>query len=189
MPCTPAKARHLFKNGKARPKRTKLGLFYVQLCYEQEPDNQPLVVGVDPGSKFEGFSVAGTKDTVVSLMVEAPDHAKEAVQTRRTMRRARRFRKWRRPKRFDNRLTRKPRIPPSTRSRWEAKARIVAQLKAIMPLTDVVVEDVQAETRKGKGGKWNASFSPVQVGKEHLYRLLGEMGLTVHLSEGWQTKE
>jgi len=189
MPCTPAKARHLFKSGKARPKRNKLGLFYVQLCYEQEPDNQPLVVGVDPGSKFEGFSVAGTKDTVVSLMVEAPDHAKEAVETRRTMRRARRFRKWRRPKRFDNRLGRKQRIPPSTRSRWEAKARVVRHLKSILPLTDAVVEDVQAVTRAGKRRKWNAAFSPVQVGKEHLYRLLRDMGLQVSLKEGWQTKE
>jgi len=189
MPCTPAKARHLFKSGKAKPKRNKLGLFYVQLCYEQEPDNQPLVVGVDPGSTFEGFSVVGTLDTVTNLMVEAPEHVKEAVGTRRTMRRARRFRKWRRPKRFDNRLNHKERLPPSTRSRWEAKARIVAHLKSIMPLTDVVVEDVQAITRSGARRKWNAAFSPVQVGKEHLYRLLSEMGLAVHTREGWQTKE
>jgi RRXRR protein len=189
MPCTPAKARHLLKSGKAKPKRNKLGLFYVQLCYEQESDNQPLVVGVDPGSKFEGFSVVGTKDTVTNLMVEAPDHVKEAVQTRRTMRRARRFRKWRRPKRFDNRLNRKQRLPPSTRSRWEAKSRIVAHLKFILPLTDAVVEDVQAVMRPGKRRKWNAAFSPVQVGKEHLHRLLREMGLEVHTREGWQTKE
>jgi RRXRR protein len=188
MPCTPAKARHLFKSGNARPKRNKLGLFYVQLCYEQDPDNQPLVAGIDPGSKFEGFSVVGTKETVVNLMVEAPDHVKDAVETRRTMRRARRFRKWRRPKRFDNRLGRKQRIPPSTRSRWEAKARVVMQLQKILPLTDVVIEDVQAVTRPGKGGKWNGSFSPVQVGKEHLYRLLRKMGLTVHLCQGYQTK-
>ena len=92
MPCTPAKARHLFKSGLARPKRNKLGLFYVQLCYEQEPENQPLVAGVDPGSKFEGYSVVGSKDTVINLMVEAPDHVKEAVETRRSMRRARRSR-------------------------------------------------------------------------------------------------
>src|SRR5947207_897455 len=189
MPCTPAKARHLFKSGKARPKRNKSGLFYVQLTYQQEPDNQPLVAGIDPGSKFEGYSVAGTQDTVLNLMTEAPVHVKEAVETRRTMRRARRFRKWRRPKRFHNRLNRKKRLPPSTRSRWEAKARMIAQLKSIMPLSDVVVEDVQAETRAGKGRKWNGSFSPVQVGKEHLYRLLREMGLIVHLKEGWQTKE
>jgi len=189
MPCTPAKARHLFKSGKAKPKRNKLGLFYVQLTYEQEPDNQPLVAGVDPGSKFEGYSVVGTQDTVLNLMVEAPDHVKDAVETRRTMRRARRYRKWRRPKRFDNRLNRKRRIPPSTRSRWEAKARVVAQLLKILPLTDVVVEDVCAELRKGKGRKWNGSFSPVQVGKEHLCKLLEKMGLTVHLCRGHQTKE
>ncbi len=189
MPCTPAKARHLFKSGKAKPKRNKLGLFYVQLYYEQEPDNQQLVIGVDPGSKFEGLSVVGTEETVLNVMVETPDHVKDAVETRRTMRRARRYRKWRRPKRFDNRLKRKQRIPPSTRSRWEAKARIVAQLGKVLPLTDVVIEDVQAVTRQGKGGKWNAAFSPVQVGKEHLYGLLGAMGLTVHLREGWQTKE
>jgi hypothetical protein len=189
MPCTPAKARYLLKQGKAKPKRNKLGLFYVQLCYQQEPNNQSLVAGIDPGSKFEGYSVVGTKDTGLNLMVEAPAHVKGAVQTRRTMRRARRLRKWRRPKRFGNRLGRKQRLAPSTRSRWEAKARVIAQLKKIMPLTDVVVEDVQAVTRTGKGGHWNAAFSPVQVGKEHLYRLLREMGLQLHLKEGWQTKE
>src|SRR2546426_8352160 len=174
FPCPPAAARHLFKSGKAKPKRNKLGLFYVQLCYEQEPDHQPLVAGIDPGSKFEGYSVVGTKDTVLNLMVEAPDHVKDAIETRRTMRRARRHRKWRRPKRFDNRLNRKRRIPPSTRSRWEAKARIIMHLQKVLPLMAVVVEDVQAVTRKGKGGKGNAAFSPIQVGKEHLYRLLRE---------------
>ena len=53
----------------------------------------------------------------------------------------------------------------------------------------VVVEDVQAVTRPGKGGKWNGLFSPVQVGKEHLSHLLQEMGLEVQTREGWQTKE
>ena len=189
MPCTPAKARHLFKSGKAKPKRNKLGLFYVQLCYEQELHNQPLVAGIDPGSTFEGYSVVGSQETVINLMIEAPDHVKDAVEVRRTMRHARRHRKWRRPKRFENRLTRQNRLPPSTRSRWETKARVLAHLYTILPLTDVIVEDVQAVTRKGKGGKWNASFSPVQVGKERLYRLLREMGLEVHTREGWQTKE
>jgi hypothetical protein len=188
MPCTPATARHLHKCGRAKPKRNKLGLFYLQLTYGQEPDNQPLVAGIDPGSTFEGYSMVGTTETVLNLMAEAPDHVKEAVETRRTMRRARRHRKWRRPKRFDNRLNRKKRLPPSTRSRWGAKARVIAHLSHILPLTDVVVEDVQAVTRPGTGGKWNTSFSPVQVGKEHLYRLLRQMGLVVHTRQGWETK-
>lgn len=154
--------------GKGRPAWDKLGLFYVRLCYTQEPQNQPLIVGIDPGSKFEGFSVVGSKDTVLNLMVEAPTHVKGAVEIRRTMRRARRQRKWRRPKRFHNRLNRRRRIPPSTRSRWEAKARIVAQLLKTVPLTGAIVEDVQAVTRLGKGRKWNAAFSPVQCGKRAL---------------------
>lgn len=189
MPCTPAKARHLLKQGKARPKRNKLGLFYVQLCYEQEPDNQPLVVGIDPGSKFEGFSVVGSSDTVCNLMVEAPSHVKDAVEVRRTMRRARRFRKWRRPKRFDNHLNRTKRISPSTRSRWETKARIVAQLCQVLPATSAVIEDIRAVTRPGNNRKWNVSFSPVQCGKEHLHSRLRGMDLAVHTQEGWQTKK
>ena len=189
MPCTPPKARAVLKAGKARPKRNKLGLFYLQLTYEQAPDNQPFVVGIDPGSKFEGFSVVGTKATVCNLMVEAPDHVKKAVKTRRTLRRARRFRLWRRPCRTQNRLAGQRRLPPSTRSRWEAKARMVRQLLAIPPLTAVVVEDVQAVTRPGPGRQWNASFSPVQVGKVHLYRILQALGLILHLRAGRQTQQ
>src|SRR5215469_8808396 len=188
MPCLPPKARALLEAGKARPRRNKLGLFYLQLTYVQEPTNQVLVAGIDPGSKFEGYSVVGTQDTVLNLMVEAPTHVKGAVKTRRTMRRARRFRKWRRPARNQNRLMGHHHLPPSTRSRWEAKARVVAQLRRTLPLSDVVVEDVQAVARPGQGGKWNGAFSPVQVGKEHLYELLRAMGVRLHLREGWQTK-
>lgn len=188
MPCTPPKARALLKAGKARPRRNKLGLFYLQLTYSQEPTNQLLVAGVDPGSKFEGYSVVGTQETVLNLMVEAPTHVKDALQTRRAMRRARRKRLWRRPARNQNRLARKTRLPPSTRSRWEAKARMLAQLCCILPISDVVVEDVQAVTRPGQGRKWNAAFSPVQMGKQHLSGRLHSMGLRVYLREGWRTK-
>jgi hypothetical protein len=189
MPCRPAKARHLLKQGKAVARRSKLGLFYLQLKYEQEPHTQTLVVGVDPGSRFEGFSVVGAGDTVLNAMAEAPTHVKKAIEARRNMRRARRSRKWRRPARNNNRLGSRRRLPPSTRSRWEAKARIVRQLKAILPVTDAALEDVCAKTRCGRGGRWNESFSPVQMGKQHLYRRLEEMGLRVHMYKGWQTKE
>jgi hypothetical protein len=189
MPCTPPKARALLKAGKARPKRNKLGLFYVQLTYEQEPTNQSLVVGIDPSSRFEGYSVVGTKETVHNLMVEAPTYVKQAVERRRAMRRARRFRLWRRPCRGQNRLARTRRLPPSTRIRWEAKARIAQRLATILPLSDVAVEDVQATTRPGAGRRWNQSFSPVQVGKEHLYRLLQRQGLSLHVFPGVVTKQ
>jgi RRXRR protein len=190
MPCHPAKARRRLAQGKAQARWSKLGLFYIQLTWEQEPHNQPLAVGVDPGATYEGYAVVGKKDTILNLMAEAPTHVTGAVQVRRTMRRARRARRCRRrPARFHNRLAGHRRIPPSTRARWEAKARVVAHLRRILPLTDVVVEDVRATTRQGKGGPWNARFSPIQAGKEHLYSLLRGMSLTLWTKEGWQTKE
>jgi hypothetical protein len=65
----------------------------------------------------------------------------------------------------------------------------VRQLAAILPLSDEAVEDVKAAPRPGSGGQWNRSFSPVQVGKEHLYGLLKEHGLTLHLYTGIVTSQ
>ena len=50
MPCTPAKARWLLKAGKAKPKRNKLGLFYIQLRYEQDGEmyGEEAFASVDP---------------------------------------------------------------------------------------------------------------------------------------------
>lgn len=188
MPCHPARARFLIKRGKAVPKRNKLGIFYLQLTYEVEPDNRVLALGVDPGSKFEGFSVVGTKHTVLNVMSEAPTHVKKAVEQRRQMRRARRYRKTRRrPQRSDNRRNGDDFLPPSTRARWEAKLRIIRQLLKILPISHIVVEDVRAETKKGKW-RWNKHFSPVQAGKEYFYCCLREFGFEPVLKQGHETK-
>ena len=135
-----------------------------------------------------GFSVIGTQDTVVNIMTQAPTHVKGAMETRYRMRRARRFRRWRRSRRNQNRLRRQRSLPPSTRSRWQAKLRIVSHLLQIMPLTDVAVEDVHVQTKTGQK-KWNKSFSPVQMGKEYLYTRLRQFGLGLHLIEAWRTKQ
>ncbi len=184
MPTRPGKARKLMAAGKAVGKWNKLGVFYIQLTYEVEPNNQRLVVGIDPGSKWEGFTVQGEQETVLNVMVDAPTHIKKAVETRRVMRRNRRYRKCRRrPARFKNRLKGRKFLPPSTKARWEAKLRIVTQLAKILPLTDVVVEDTKAETRAGDR-RWNVGFSPIQQGKNYLYAQLREMGLQLHIFEG-----
>ncbi|MGB4731944.1 MAG: RRXRR domain-containing protein, partial [Candidatus Methanoculleus thermohydrogenotrophicum] len=71
-PTTPARARLLLKQGKAKPYWNKLGIFCIIPTYAVEPDNQPLVVGLDPDSSFEGWSVVGTRETVANGMLEAP---------------------------------------------------------------------------------------------------------------------
>jgi len=189
MPCLAVRARKLLDTGKAVGAWNKLGIFYIRLKVSKEPKNQRLVVGIDPGSKFEGYSVVGTKDTVLNIMSEAPDWVKKAVETRRNMRRARRFRNTRRREcRFDNRLAGTRRLPPSTKSRWDAKLRIVTKLAQIMPLTGAVVEDVKAVTKKGQR-RWNVNFSPIEAGKEYLYNGLRGLGLELRLKQGMETKE
>ena len=188
MPTTPARARLLLKLGKARPYWNKLGIFCIILTYDVKPDNQPLVVGIDPGSSFEGWSVVGTNDTVLNGMSETPKHVKKAVELRRILRRARRHRKcWRRPARFNNRLQGRTFLPPSTFARWNARVRILEQLQTILPITAVVVEDVAAVTKKDSK-RWNTNFSPLEVGKALFYQKIRELGCDLYLRAGYETK-
>ncbi len=189
MPTTPTRARLLLKKGKARAYWNKLGVFCIILKRELEPNNQPIVVGIDPGSRFEGWSVVGAKETILNGMSEAPTHVKDAVAQRREMRRARRHRKcWRREMRFDNRLRDKDTLPSSTFARWNAKLRILVQLAKVLPITDVVVEDIQAETRKGCK-RWNSNFSPIEQGKQWFYSQVETLKVRLHLKQGYETKE
>jgi len=188
MPCTPKRARHLLNKGKACAYWNKLGVFCIILKREVEPANQPIAVGIDPGSKWEGWSVVGTKDTVLNGMSEAPKHVKDAVEVRKNMRRARRHRLWRREARFNNRQRNKTSLPPSTQARWGAKLRILAQLKKILPISDAVVEDVKASSKK-RCKRWNSNFSPIEHGKNWFYDEVKKLGVKLHLRGGYETKE
>ena len=188
MPTTPTRARLLLKNGQASPYWNELGVFCIILKKEVEPDNQPLALGIDPGNKFEGWSVVGTQEVVLNGMSEAPHHIKKSLEVRRDMRRSRRVRNcWRRPARFHNRLRNKKSLPPSTHARWHAKLRIVGQLRQIIPITDVVVEDVKDMTKKGKK-RWNKNFSPLEQGKTWFYAEIVDQDLRLHLKQGFETK-
>jgi len=99
----------------------------------------------------------------------------------------------RRGRRFRNTPCRKPRfnrsrggIPPRTFARWQWKLRLCWWLKKLFPLTDWVVEDIQAKTKQGKK-RWNASFSPLEVGKKWFYMEVQKLG-NVHLFRGYETK-
>lgn len=186
MPTTPSRARFLMEQGKASAYRNKLGVFCIILHQAKEPNNQPLALGIDPGSKFEGWSVVGTKYTVLNGMSEAPTWVKENVSTRSQMRRARRFRNCpRRQQRSNNRA--KQCLPPSTKSRWQAKLNIVRHIQRILPIEVVVVEDIKAESRKDSK-KWNTNFSPLGQGKNWLYSEINNLGLRLVTWEGQETK-
>ena len=62
MPCSPAKARHLLDDGKAKVK--KRTPFTIQLVYGSSGYTQEVILGVDAGSKTIGMSTSTKKEEV-----------------------------------------------------------------------------------------------------------------------------
>jgi hypothetical protein len=183
MPCTERRARQMVASKKATP-FWRRGIFCIRLNVEPAARRlQQVVVGIDPGSKKEGYTVKSEAHTYLNIQADAVVHVSDAVETRRNMRRARRFRKT--PCRANRQNRARGCLPPSTRARWQWKLRIVEQLAKILPITDIVVEDIKART-KGKR-KWDSRFSPLEVGKTWFYAELKRFG-TVHLVLGYETK-
>jgi hypothetical protein len=185
MPTKPSRARRWIKSGKATP-FWKKGVFCVRLNIEpKDRKTQEIAVGIDPGSKKEAFTVKSEAHTYLNIQTDAVTWVKDSVKTRREMRRGRRFRKTPCRKPRYNRA--KGSLSPSTKARWQWKLRVCWWLKSIFPITDFVVEDIAATTRKGKR-RWNVSFSPLEVGKKWFYVELEKLG-NVHTLKGYETKE
>ncbi|MBS3948432.1 MAG: RRXRR domain-containing protein, partial [Dethiobacter sp.] len=58
MPTTPGNARKMLRDGLARPRRNKLGLFYIQMIRPVGAITQPMFLALDQGGKYEGVAVA-----------------------------------------------------------------------------------------------------------------------------------
>ncbi len=186
MPTTTARARKWIKSGKATP-FFKKGVFCVRLNTEpSDRKTQSVAVGIDPGSKKEGFTVKSKAHTYLNVQVDTPPWANEKVKTgpnkgknkttlqRAQMRRARRYRQTPYRQCRPHRNIRHLRMPPSTRSRWELKLNVCKWLVSMFPITDFVVEDIKASTKK-QAKKWNQSFSPLEIGKQWFYYQLNRM--------------
>jgi RRXRR protein len=190
MPCSEKRARLLMQRGQAQTYWQK-GIFCIKLTKEPRArEYQEVALGIDPGSKREGYTVLTKKAVVLNITTNTPHWVKDHVETRRALRKSRRFRKtpYRacRRNRTANRVSN--RLAPSTKARWSAKLRITKQLHKVLPLTHVNIEDIKAATKKDKP-KWNTSFSPLEVGKTWFYAELEKLGIVLLKTEGYKTKE
>ncbi len=184
MPCHPARARELVRKGRA-VRRFSKGIFYIRLLDREGGMTQEVAVGIDPGSKKEGFTVKSEAHTFLNIQADAVTWVKDAVKTRRDMRKKRRSR---------NTPCRQPRsnrsvgkwLAPSTRSRWGWKLRIANWLSKLYPVSHFVVEDIKARTTGQR--KWDVSFSPLEYGKTWFYEELRKTA-PVDTNSGWDTKQ
>ena len=187
MPTTPSRARKWIKSGKATH-FWKGGLFCVRLNVEPSARvSQPVAVGIDPGSKREGYSVTSAAHTYTNIQAEARYGVKEAEKRSTQRRRTRRGRNTPCRKPRQNRKQSKKRLPPSTRARWHWKLRLATFLCQLFPVSVFVVEDIKAQTKPNKR-RWNSRFSPLQVGKQWFYEELGKLA-PVQTKQGFETKD
>jgi hypothetical protein len=184
MPTKPSRARKWIKSGKATG-FWKKGVFCVRLNEEPSArEMQPVVVGVDPGSKKEGFTVKSQAHTFLNIQADAVTWVSKQVEERRICRNSRRQRNT--PYR-KVRFNRKGRgLAPSTKARWQWKLRVIKWLHKLYPITKFVVEDIKARTTGNR--QWNFHFSPLQMGKTWFYTCLEQIAPVVKVL-GFTTKQ
>ena len=144
MPCSPAKARHLLDEGKAKiKKRTP---FTIQLLFGSTGYTQEVILGVDAGSKTIGLSASAETEELLSAEVKPRNDVVDLLSTRREFRRARRNRKTRyRKPRFDNRVRSKHKgwLAPSVEVKIQEHITSIRRVCRILPVSKVVIETAE----------------------------------------------
>ena len=187
MPTKPSRAKRWIRSGKATP-FWKNGIFCVRLNVDpSDTEFQEIAVGIDPGSKKEGWTVKSEAHTYLNIQADAHSKVGKKVEKRRELRRGRRSRKCPNRKNRTNRLANKVRIPAGTRARWDWKLRILDWLSNLYRITSVCVEDIKAGSIE-RAKKWNQSFSPLEVGKHWFYTQIEKRWNLLTL-QGWETQE
>jgi 5-methylcytosine-specific restriction endonuclease McrA len=152
MPCHPARARKLLKNGKAAVYRRYP--FTIIMTYRVGGDLQPIEIKFDPGSRTTGIALVGHFDRGSEViwagnLNHRGHQIKRNLDSRRAVRRSRRNRKTRyRPARFNNRQRPQGWLPPSLRSRVDNVKNWMLKLVRLAPLTQIAVETVRFDTQK-----------------------------------------
>ena len=151
MPCSPAKARHLLKDGKAVVKhRTP---FTIQLIYGSSGYKQEVILGVDAGSKTIGLSASTRTTELFAANVIPRNDVVNKLSTRREFRRNRRNRKMRyRQARFNNRIRTKHKgwLAPSVEVKIQEHITPIKRICGILPISKVVVETAEFDLQKLK---------------------------------------
>jgi hypothetical protein len=141
MPCSPAKARMLLKEGKARVVRREP--FTIKLLFGSSGHTQEVVAGMDTGSRTVGSAATANGKVIYQAETKLRDDVSGKMQQRAMYRSGRRARKTRyRPARFANRASMRAsgRLAPSIRSKVESHLRERRFVESILPVSRWKVE-------------------------------------------------
>lgn len=186
-PTIPARARKLLRGGVAKKVWSKFGTFGIQMLVETRREIPKTVIGVDTGSKFEGYAVICGQENSLSVKLDLPDKKNivRKLDERHRLRRTRRKRKCRRrPARFDNR-SREGFIAPSQAVIIGSRLKVLKALFRIYSIQSVGLEDVRFNHAKYR---WGKHFSTAEIGKQRLRDFFKERDAEVFEYQGWETK-
>lgn len=212
MPTLASRARRWVRDGLAVGLWNDLSVYYVQLLIEpSDTQTQPIALGCDPGKSYSGFGVQSSKATLfrghavlpfgrikerLGAAVIRPGKVIKNVKGRALQRRARRGRRINRDlpfkmrnhrqKRFSNRT--KSKLPPSIKASRLMEIRIVKELCAIFPITNIVYEVVKADVDLTSGRKSASSgkgFSPIMAAQYWCMQQLAKFAPVTKMY-GWQ---
>jgi hypothetical protein len=148
MPCKPAKARHLLEDKKAKVVSRKP--FTIQLLWDCEENTQPVILGVDAGYHFVGFSATTDKQEIIAGQIELRTDIPKKLLEKRMYRHNRRNRLWHRQPRFNNRKHENGCLVPSIQHKLDSHIRLVEKLKKLLPVSKITVEVAGFDIQKIK---------------------------------------
>jgi 5-methylcytosine-specific restriction endonuclease McrA len=152
MPCHPARARELLREGKAAVFRQFP--FTIILKERAGGETQSVAVKIDPGSKTTGMVLVadfkrGKRVIWAAELTHRGQQIRNTLLTRRQVRRSRRNRKTRyRQPRFLNRRRKSGWLPPSLQSRVDNIWTWLKRLHKFTPMTHLALELVRFDTQK-----------------------------------------
>ena len=127
--------------------------FTVKLLYDTTEHTQPVVLGVDAGSKHIGLSATTQSKVLFEADVELRNDITDLISTRREARRTRRNNKTRyRKLRFNNRIKAKKNdwLAPSVRQKINTHLVIIEKIHKILPVSKIIIETASFDIQKIK---------------------------------------
>lgn len=193
MPTTWRKARRLVKESKGIFVKDKVLGVYLKLKYNPigpndiPNENQTLVLGIDPGSMFDGFTVISKLDQrnfQFNHQLSISKSLKSIMDKKKGYRRIRRSRLRHRKAKFESRTGNK--ITNTSNYYYQNRVNIINRLINLYPIKLIAIEDVKFSHYHSNKGK---SFSNIEIGKNRLYNFIKSKGLYLYKFRGRETKD
>jgi hypothetical protein len=184
-PTKPAKARKLMENSVAKPVWNKFGQFGIQMLVETRNETPNTALGIDNGTKFEGYSVVCGNENNFNAMWKLPDKKQivKKLTERRHLRRSRRQRNCRGRACKSNIRHKEGFIAPSQLVMINSRLKAIKEFFKTYPIKSIGIEDVRFRKRH-KGN----NYSTVEIGKTMIKEFIQKYA-SIRMFQGWQTQK